>query len=152
MTCSPECCNVDLSLRLETRTEEETQTTVIVVQKKDTNSSWAVISNYLEKGGRRIVEVRGDGYCQLYAISENLKEESLANVSSDELCVKLWNKVNNNKQIARTQPKEVLVQIPQTFTPERIRHFPKAPTRRQTTKGRKGRKKCYFDGYARKRL
>ena len=74
-TCGPECCNVDLPLRPETSAEEETQATVVEVQGNDTNSHWAVISNYLEER-RRIVEVRGDGHCLLYAISESLKEES----------------------------------------------------------------------------
>ena len=42
--------------------------------------------------------MRGDGHCLLYAISESLKEDTFANMSSDELCVKLWNEVNDNKQ------------------------------------------------------
>ena len=55
-----------------------------------------------EKKGRRIVEVRGDGHCLLYAISESLKEDTFANRSSDKLCVKLWNEVNDNKQYYQT--------------------------------------------------
>ena len=101
-TCNPKCCNVDLPLKSETSTEEETQATVKEVQKNDTNSPWAVISNYLEKRGRRIVEVRGDGHFLLFAISVSLKEESFANVSSDELCLKLRNEINDNKQYYQT--------------------------------------------------
>ena len=67
---------------------------------KDTNNP--VISNYLEERGRRIVEVHGDGHCLLYAISESLKEKSFASVSSDELCVKLRNEINDNKQYFQT--------------------------------------------------
>ena len=78
---------MNLPLRSETNTEEETQATVIEVQENDTNRTCVGISYYLEESGRRIVEVRGDGHCLLYAISESLKEESFANMSSDELCV-----------------------------------------------------------------
>ena len=83
-------------MRSETNTEEETHVTVIEVQENDTNRTWA------EKRGRRIVEVRGNGHCLLYAISESLKEDSFANMSSDKLCVKLWNEVNDNKQYYQT--------------------------------------------------
>ena len=89
-----------LPFRPETRTEKETQATVIEVQEKYTN--YPVISNYLEERGRRIVEVPGDGHCLSYAISESLKEESFASVSSDELCVKLQNEVNDYKQYFQT--------------------------------------------------
>ena len=41
------------------------------------------------------------------------------------------------ESIARKQTKEVLVQIPKTFTPEHIRPFPKVPAKQQTTKERK---------------
>ena len=44
----------------------------------------------------------GDGHCLLYAISESLKEDPFANMPSDELCVKLWNEVNDNKQYYQT--------------------------------------------------
>ena len=37
-TCNPEYCNVDLPLRSETSTEEETQAIVIEVQENNTNS------------------------------------------------------------------------------------------------------------------
>ena len=46
--------------------------------------------------------MRGDGHSLLYAISESLKEDTFANMSSDELCVKLWNDVNDNKQFYQT--------------------------------------------------
>ena len=46
--------------------------------------------------------MRGDGHCLQYAISESLKVDSFANMSSDELCVKLWNEVNDNKQYFQT--------------------------------------------------
>ena len=46
--------------------------------------------------------MRGDGHCLLYAISESPKEDTFANMSSDELCVKLWNEVNDNKQYCQT--------------------------------------------------
>ena len=42
--------------------------------------------------------MRGDGHCLLYSISESLKEDTFVNMSCDELCVKLWNEVNDNKQ------------------------------------------------------
>ena len=46
--------------------------------------------------------MRGDGHCLLYAIKESLKEDMFANMSSDELCVKLWNEVKDNKQYYQT--------------------------------------------------
>ena len=46
--------------------------------------------------------MRGDGHCLLYAISESLKEDTFANMSSEELCVKFWNEVNDNKQYYKT--------------------------------------------------
>ena len=46
--------------------------------------------------------MRGDGHCLLYAIKERLKEDMFANMSSDELCVKLWNEVKDNKQYYQT--------------------------------------------------
>ena len=48
--------------------------------------------------------MRDDGHCLLYAISESLKEESFANMSSDELCVKLRNDVNDDKQYCYMTP------------------------------------------------
>ena len=58
---------------------------------------------YLDgKKGRQNVGVRGDGHCLLYAIKESLKEDTFANMSSDELCVKLWNEVNDNKHCYQT--------------------------------------------------
>ena len=59
--------------------------------------------------------------------------QRVPNVQSEE---------ETTESIARTQLKEVLVQIPKTFTPEHIRPFPKAPARRQTTKGRKRLKRA----------
>ena len=56
----------------------------------------------MEKKGRQNVEVRGDGHCLLYAIKESLKEDTFANMSSDELCIKLWNEVNDNKHCYQT--------------------------------------------------
>ena len=99
---NPECCKEDLPPRSETSPEEETHATVTEIPENDPNSPWAVISNYLEERGRKIIEVRGDGHCLLYAISESIKEEGFANMSSDELCVKLRNEVNDNKEYYQT--------------------------------------------------
>ena len=46
--------------------------------------------------------MRGDGHCLPYAIFKSLKEDTFSNMSSDKLCVKLWNEVNDNKQYYQT--------------------------------------------------
>ena len=87
---------------METSPEEEIHDTVIEIRENDQNNPLVAISNYLQERGRKIIEVRGDGHCLLYAISESLKEESVGNMSSDELCDKLGNEVNDNKQYYQT--------------------------------------------------
>ena len=83
---SSECCSGDLPLSMETSPYEEIHDTVIEIRENDQNNPLKAISNYLQESGRKIVEVCGDGHCLLYAISESLKEESVGNMSSDELC------------------------------------------------------------------
>lgn len=101
-TSNSECCSGDLPLSTETSPEDEIHDTVTEIRENDQNNPLVAISNYIQERGRKIVEVRGDGHCLLYAISESLKEESVGNMSSDELCDKLRNGVNDNKQYYQT--------------------------------------------------
>ena len=85
---------VDLPLRSETNTEEETQATVIEVQENHTNHTWA------EKRGGGLLKcvVMATVY---YMPSVKAPKKTRLPIC-DELCVKLWNEVNDNKQYCQT--------------------------------------------------
>ena len=61
-------------------------------------NQWTAIADYLKERGMSVIEVCGDGHCLLYAISKSLNEESLGNMTSVDLCLKLRNEINDNKQ------------------------------------------------------
>ena len=73
-------------------------TDVIDVEENPTCIQWSAISKHLQERGRRLIEVRGNGHCLLYAVSKSLDEESLGTLTRDELCLKLQNEINDHKQ------------------------------------------------------
>ena len=90
-----------LPMNLDFVHEEGSGVSVLTNVNESENGScnqWTAIADYLKDRGRSVIEVRGDGHCLLYAISKSLNEESLENMTSDDLCLKLRNKINDNKK------------------------------------------------------
>ena len=90
-----------LPMHLETGCEEGSRVSVptnVNESENDSCNQWTAIADYLKERDRSVIEVRGDGHCLLYAIGKGLNEESLGNMTSDDLCLKLQNEINDNKQ------------------------------------------------------